>query len=178
MRHYNRRLPHWDAVGTPMFVTFRLHNSIPAGRIFPPSTLKSGRAFLAFDRILDRAATGPVYLRLPEIADLVVKALKDGDQRFHRYQLHAYVVMANHVHALVTPAVPAAKWLGPLKGYTAHEANRILGHAGGTFWQEESYDHLVRDGTEFRRIQSYIEANPVKAGVVTAPDEHPWSSAA
>src|SRR4029079_5894564 len=93
-----------------------------------------------------------------------------------RYQLHAFVVMANHVHMLVTPTVASTKWLGPLKGYTAHHANRILGRAGH-FWQDESYDHLVRSGAEFERIRAYIENNPVSAGLVGAAEDFRWSSA-
>jgi len=96
------------------------------------------------DRFLDRGDTGPRYLGMPEIAELVVACLRDGEQRFHRYELHSFVV-PNHVHMLVTPGVVSAKWLGPLKGFTAHEANRILGRTG-TFRQQESYDHVVRSG--------------------------------
>jgi REP element-mobilizing transposase RayT len=130
------------------------------------------------DRLLDRAATGPLYLRRPELADMVVAALHDGERRFHRYQLHAYVVMANHVHLLVTPNVVAARWLAPLKGFTAHWANELLGSHGKAFWQDESYGHLVRSEPQFDRIRSYIEENPVKAGLVSEAQQHPWSSAA
>ena len=77
--------------------------------------------------------------------------------------------MPNHVHLLVTPKVPATKWLGPLKGFTAHEANELLGQTGKPFWQNESYDHLVRSPQEFDRIRRYIENNPVKAGLVADP---------
>lgn len=101
---------------------------------------------------------------------MVVAALHDGERRFQRYQLHAYVVMPNHVHVLVTPAVPASKWLAPLKGFTAHQANQLLGRQGQPFWQDESYDHLVRSEAEFDRILFYIEENPVKAGLVSEPD--------
>jgi REP element-mobilizing transposase RayT len=129
------------------------------------------------DRVLDAAATGPRYLQLPEIADMFVTALRAGDLEFHRYDLHAFVVMANHVHLLVTPRVVATQWLGPLKGFTAHAANKILGLHGKPFWQDESYDHLVRTGEEYRRIRSYIQRNPVKAGVVACASEFRWSSA-
>ena len=129
------------------------------------------------DRLLDDAAHGPVFLRRPEIAAIVVEALDDGDVRFGRYTLHAFVVMPNHVHVLATPRIAARQWLGPLKGFTAHEANLILG-LKGPFWQDESYDHLVRDRQEFERIQRYIERNPVRAGLADSPDEFPWSSAA
>ena len=129
------------------------------------------------DRILDNARTGPLFLREPKIADLVTQAILDGETRFDRYQLHAFVVMANHVHRLVTPHVVATKWLGPLKGFTAHEANRILVRHGTPFWQDESYDNLVRPDAEFGRIHDYIERNPVTACVVGVAEDFRWSSA-
>jgi|SRR5580658_3451862 REP element-mobilizing transposase RayT len=178
MRRSERRLPHWDVVEQPLFVTFRLYGTLPANRAFVPAVSSSaGKAFVAMDRILDAAVSGPSYLRMPEIAAVVVAALHAGEIRFGRYRLHLFVVMPNHVHALMTPHVVATKWLGPLKGFTAHEANAILGQHGRHFWQDESYDHLVRSECEFDRIRSYIEQNPVKAGLAAAPEEFPWSSA-
>ena len=85
---------------------------------------------MAVSRLLDRGIIGPLYLRRPEIADLVVAAFHDGELKFHRYQLHAYVVMPNHVHLLVTPKVVATRWLAPLKGFTAYRANELLGNHG------------------------------------------------
>jgi putative transposase len=157
MRHYERRLPHWDVVGRPLFVTFRLHGSLPASRIFPPERLQAGKAFVAMDRILDRSRDGPLFLRQPEIADMVVASLRDGEQRFQRYQLHSFVVMPNHVHLLVTPRVAATRWLGPLKGFTSYRANQILGRQG-PFWQDESYDHVVKSGEEFDRTKKYMSS--------------------
>jgi REP-associated tyrosine transposase len=177
MGYYERRLPHWDVGGQPLFVTFRLHGSLPKSRAFPPANLNNGQAFAALDRILDHAATGPTHLRNPQIAVIVVNSLRDGESRFSRYELHAFVVMPNHVHILATPHVTAAKWLGPLKGFTAHEANVILGRAGNPFWQGESCDHLVRSDEEFSRIRRYIENNPVRAGLVETPESFAWSSA-
>jgi putative transposase len=176
MRYYERRLPHFDVVGQPLFVTFRLFDSLPRYRMFPPEALTSGKAFVEMDRMLDQAQTGPKHLSISEIAVIVVEAIHDGERRFGRYQLHSFVVMPNHVHLLVTPSVPSAKWLRTLKGFTAHEANLILGRTGNPFWQSESYDHLVRPG-EFDRIQRYIEHNPVKAGLVSVPEDFLWSSA-
>jgi REP element-mobilizing transposase RayT len=160
-----------------MFVTFRLHGSLPQERVFPPGVLSAGRAFLAMDHLLDHARTGPLWMKMPEIAEMVAGAVLDGERRFQRYALHAYSVMANHVHLLVTPRVEATKWLGPLKGYTAHEANRMLTRRGKAFWQDESYDHVVRSADEFQRIRAYIENNPVSAGLVLNPEEYRWSSA-
>src|SRR5216683_1475293 len=74
--------------------------------------------------------------------------------------------MANHVHLLVWPRVSLSRFLQTLKGYTAREANRLLGRTGQPFWQAESYDHSVSDDRELDRIKAYIENNPVKAGLV------------
>jgi len=65
-----------------------------------------------------------------------------------------------------------------LKGYTARQANRMLGRTGEAFWQPESYDHWVRSEQEWGRIVRYIENNPVGAGLASRPEAYPWSSAA
>jgi REP element-mobilizing transposase RayT len=129
------------------------------------------------DRLLDGGQSGPLYLQRPEIAGLVEGALREGEQRFHRHELHAFVVMPNHVHMLVSPSVTSTRWLGPLKGFTSHQANQLLGTHGRTFWQYESYDHLVLTDAEFKRIRAYIEQNPVTAGLVAAAEQYQWSSA-
>jgi len=53
----------------------------------------------------------------------------------------------------------------------------MLALTGRSFWQEESYDHLVRHEREFEKIRSYIEENPVRAGLVAEANEYRWSSA-
>jgi putative transposase len=67
--------------------------------------------------------------------------------------------------------------LGPLKGFTSYKANQLLGNRGRAFWQDESYDHLVRSDLEFERIWAYIEQNPVTAGLVATAQPFQWSSA-
>lgn len=163
MSFHTRRLPHFHSVGHAMFITWRLYDSLPAGRTFPSDTT-SGQAFLMMDRLLDNSRTGPLYLRQPEIASMVVEALHYRERVGH-YNLHNYVVMGNHVHLLITPHLPVSKLMHSLKRFTAREANRILNLTGQPFWQDESYDRIVRDRTEFRRIARYIEMNPVKAGI-------------
>jgi putative DNA methylase len=63
-----------------------------------------------------------------------------------------------------------------LKSYTAHEANKLLGRTG-QFWQHESYDHWLRDEEELERVVAYINANPVRAGLVAQPIDFRWNSA-
>ena len=75
------------------------------------------------------------------------------------------------------PQVDLAKLLHQLKGSTARYANQFLGRTGVPFWQEESYDHLVRNSREFERIENYIIQNPVRAGLVNDAVDYRWSSA-
>ncbi len=95
---------------------------------------------------------------------MVAEALGYSDRRFQRCGLHAFVIMPNHVHLLATQLAevrhqtrdelglaPFAKWLRPLKGCPAYRANQELGLSRAAFWQNESYDLVVRDGEEFRR---------------------------
>ncbi|MGA2182721.1 MAG: hypothetical protein ABSH47_06795 [Bryobacteraceae bacterium] len=63
------------------------------------------------------------------------------------------------------------------KGFTSYQANALLGTHSRAFWQDESYDHLVRSQVEFERIRTYIERNPVAAGLVATAEQFPWSSA-
>ena len=108
---------------------------------------------------------------------MVVEAIQYGAAVLGHYHLHAYVVMPNHVHLLVTPVVALRTLTKSLKGITAKRANALLALTGTPFWQEESYDHLVRDGRQFDKIRHYIEENPVRAGLVTVARQYRWSSA-
>jgi putative transposase len=103
---YRRRLPHVLAPQQPVFLTWRLHGSLPSHRAFSGGVLPSGQAFAALDRLLDEARTGPLYLRQPAVADMVVEALLYNGEILRHYELHAFVVMPNHVHLLVTATVP------------------------------------------------------------------------
>jgi len=127
------------------------------------------------DRLLDGARTGPLFLRIPEVAEMVTDAIHYRDLR--AYRLHAFVVMPNHVHLLMTPLVEVSKLMQSLKRFTAREGNRMLGLTGQPFWQDESYDRLVRNASEFERIAHYIEWNPVAAGLAARSEDFPWSSA-
>ena len=152
MTFYRRRLPHLYSVEHPVFLTWRLDGSLPPHRAFPTDALTSGQAFAAMDRLLDEARSGPFYLRQPAIADMIVEAIQYNANSLGHYTLHAFVVMPNHVHLLVTPAAALPKLTKSLKGITAKRANAMLDLTGSSFWQEESYDHLVREAREFDRF--------------------------
>ena len=96
-----------------------------------------------------------------------------------RYRLHAWVVMPNHVHVLITPfeGFTLSTILHSWKSYTAKEANRLL-HRNGQFWQEEYFDRYIRTEEHYRRAVEYIESNPVMAGLCKKKEDWPFGSAA
>lgn len=189
---YQRHLPHWQPPGATLFVTFRLAGSLPQfvidqlravdrqreaalSRIGDCTNrekradVEAKRAFGRWDATLDRAQNGHCWLADSRIADVVVEALHYRDGRV--YELVAFCVMPNHVHLVCTPLQrddgtyhPLYRIMQSLKRHTARQANQILGRQG-TFWQAESYDHVIRDEKELERIVEYVVDNPVKAGL-------------
>jgi REP-associated tyrosine transposase len=172
---YQRRLPHWNPEDAALFITWRLHGSLPAPQ---PEwlSLPAGKRFAAEDRALLHTI-GPHYLANPNVAGAVVRTLRFGEEHLHLYDLHAWVIMSNHIHILIDPHSPLPKITQSIKSYSAREANMVLGRTGEPFWQIESYDHWVRSEKEFATIVRYIEFNPVSAGLVNDPEEYLWSSA-
>lgn len=175
LKFHERRLPHLYAEGKPIFLTWRLHGSLPANRAFP-GPITSGKAFLAMDRLLDKGSTGPLFLAQPEIAKVIVHELHFREQELNHYTLHAWVVMANHVHLLITPHLDVAKIMHSLKRFTTRKCNSVLARTGQPFWQEESFDRLVRSKAEFEEIARYIEMNPVTAGLADTPESFAYTS--
>jgi putative transposase len=179
MTYYERNLPHWQPDGKVIFVTFRLYGSLPAAVVGHLRKFHGvpGTQFFEADNRLDAAQTGPKWMEIPQVARYVERALQFGEHANHFYTLHAYVVMPNHVHALLEPLVPLTRITRGIKGVSARDANATLGRTGKPFWQDESFDHWVRTTSEFERIHNYIEMNPVKAGLANTREEWPWSSA-
>jgi putative transposase len=175
---YRRNLPHWQPEGVSVFLTWRLHGSFPNGFAEHLSRWchDSRRQFLSAERILDAGTSGPFWLADPEIAGIVENTVKRGAKLGH-YALHAYVVMPNHVHALLQPLVPLAQLMSGIKGVSAREANAKHRRSGKAFWQDESFDRWMRDAGEFARTKAYIENNPVKARLCAKPEEWRRSSA-
>ncbi len=120
---------------------------------------------------------GACYLRDERIAALVEQALKHFDGE--RYHLIAWCIMPNHVHVLIQQREghPLSKVIQSWKSFTAHKANKLLGRSGD-FWMPDYVDRFIRDEKHFMATVEYIHHNPVKAGLVSAPEEWRWSSAA
>ncbi|NUM47634.1 MAG: transposase [Anaerolineales bacterium] len=195
-------MPHYQPPGATLFVTFRLAGSLPlhiiqelkeeAERVeveLAKITDKQEqdrkrydeqrRYFGKFDAFLDCALTGPTWHKDPFIAVQVKNSLHFLENQ--KYHLDSYTIMPNHAHVVLKPLPKNdQKFFGlseimhSLKRFTAHEANKIL-NRDGPFWQSESYDHVVRDEAEWRRIIRYVVYNPVKAGLVKNWQDWPWT---
>ena len=95
----------------------------------------------------------------------------------HECDIHAYVLMVNHVHLLVTPrrdrSLPLMmQSMG--RGYV--QRLNALYRRTGTLWQGRYKACLIQDDKYFLTCQRYIELNPVRAGIVKFPAEYPYSS--
>jgi REP element-mobilizing transposase RayT len=191
MAFYRRNLPHWHPEGKAIFITWRLYKSLPVALVKklrgPTKNTATqpagaspeefpGNKFLQLDSSLDSAKSGPVWLLDPEFADYAEYPILRGAE-LGRYELHAYAIMPNHVHVLLEPHLPLAKISGIIKGVAARDINSRLGRSGKPFWQDESFDHWIRNSAEFERIRHYIEWNPVRAHLVPRPELWKWSSA-
>jgi len=91
--------------------------------------------------------------------------------------VHAYVLMTNHVHLLVTPqeADSASQVMKRLGQRYVQYVNRVYNRSG-TLWEGRFKSSLVQSHRYFLLCQRYIELNPVRAGIVTHLSEYPWSS--
>jgi len=191
--YYRRHLPHYQPAGATFHVVFRLVGTIPRATVgkLLRETQQSAEPCLAdalehqrhrfvqLEAILDAGENGPRWLARPEIAKIVHDAIRHRDGNV--YHLSASCVMPNHVHMLLSPQqvedeslLTLAAVLKSLKGYTAWRCNKALGRHG-RFWQEESFDRVVRDVREFDRTVGYIASNPVKAGLVSDALDWPWT---
>jgi REP element-mobilizing transposase RayT len=169
-------LPHWRQDGATYFITYRTADSLPKEKLQqwlderakwlrenpePHSESQRGEYWerfpVRFQAWLDQGYGGCVLGRI-EFRNIVENALChfDGD----RYELRDHVVMANHVHVIVTPFGEhlLSSIIHSWKSFTAHRINEIL-HRDGAFWQKESFDHIVRSNESLEKFREYIEAN-------------------
>jgi REP element-mobilizing transposase RayT len=176
-------LPHWTQPGATYFLTYRLGDAVPQNqqrqwayerdiwlKRNPRPWTKSLEAEFdqrftqRYEAWLD-AGMGACYLRRPEIRERAEASLTHFDDE--QYDLDAYVLMPNHVHALLTPRAGHELFdlLKGIKGVSARRCNQLLRRTGETFWMEDTYNRIVRDGEELLAFRAYIQNNPAKAGL-------------
>ncbi len=102
--------------------------------------------------------------------------LIDTLQHYRRegnYKLHAFVVMPDHIHLLLTPeAITLERAMGLIKGgFSRRLASKI------PVWQRSFTDHRIRDAEEFAIRRNYIHENPIRAHLSANAEAYPYSSA-
>lgn len=181
--YYSRGyLPHLDLGSKPQFITWRLGDALPLDVLeelereiarLPDSEQKTER-FRRIEAYLD-VGHGSCVLRIPSAAIAMQKVLLENHCK--TCHVHAWVVMPNHVHAILTPlaGISLGKMVGLIKGRSSFEINRATG-GSGQLWQPDYFDRHIRDGEHMLRVRKYIEWNPVKAKICTDPAHWAYSS--
>lgn len=199
---HKRNLPHIQPLGGTFFVTYNLAGSIPRevldqwkaeyeeqktdillhSKDKDADLDKLGKLdFAKRDKFLDNYKEGNHYLKSDTLAKIVADTLHYWDDK--RLELYCYCIMSNHVHTvfrllgedeIVGKPVYLEQIMHSIKLYSASKCNAFLGKEGA-FWQHESYDRLVRNDDELRRIMVYVLQNPVKAGFCKQISDWKWS---
>ncbi len=177
-----RRMPHWTQPGATYFVTFRLADSL-SRRILDElrefkrcwesqvavKSLEEHRRFSLqlrnrIEEHLDRGL-GSCLLSDMMLAGEVEKVMRTMDGK--QYLLGSYVVMPNHVHALVKPFDLETNLSHVMRSWLGVSSRRIHQRTGGhgELWQEEPYDTIVRTCRHLRNVVRYIGKNPARAGL-------------
>jgi putative transposase len=175
--HHRGYLPHFDGGAVVQSITFRMADSLPRHvyeQILAAAKTDEDR-FKRLEGLIDRGR-GACILKRPEIAALVENALLffDGE----RYRLLAWTIMPNHVHVMIEQidGYSLGSIMHSWKSFTAKAVNKLLG-SNGTVWSADYHDRYIRNLEHYEYASSYIEQNPVKAGLVARAEDWRFSSA-
>ncbi len=168
------KLPHWQQGEVMQFVTFRLGDAMPAGKLSiwkekrdiwlqhhpEPWNLKTMKEYHRkftdqLERWLDQGS-GSCLLKKP-IHRLFLEETLMYDQE-NRAPQCAWVIMPNHVHLLFTPKIPLPQLIKAWKGVSARKIGQ------GSIWQRNYRDTLIRDAGHFANAVRYIRRNPKNLG--------------
>lgn len=181
---HHGNLPHWRQDGVTYLITTRLADSMPQEKLHEWQLKReiwltahglqthSDLHLLPTEKQHEFHATfteewqtwldagyGECLLRRPEVRQVLISRL------WTEPSLDAWVVMPNHLHALVAPRnKPLGEVMQSWKGGSAFEINRLLGRKG-PLWQKETYDHIVRSEAQWQHHRRYIAENPIKASL-------------
>jgi REP element-mobilizing transposase RayT len=145
LKIYQRMLPHWELDGAIYFITFNSWEKLELS---------------------------------PEAREIVFNSCLFFNNK--RYKIFVFVVMTDHVHLLIQPFLKSENeyWslssiMNSIKGYSSKQIPKVMKHIG-IVWQDERFDHIVRNEQEFQGYWEYIRQNPVKAGLSSTPENYPF----
>jgi REP element-mobilizing transposase RayT len=171
------KLPHWRQEGVIYFVTFHLADSLPQTKLEwlrhekelwlrlnpePHTDIQRNEYYERFTKTADRwldSGYGRCILAKRDCKTIMESSLMHFDGV--RYELGEFVVMPNHVHAIVAPiGEHQLTWiLHSWKSFTAHQFKRVSASSGHV-WHRESFDHIIRGAPHLASFEAYIRNNP------------------
>lgn len=115
------------------------------------------------------------YLQSPEEKSRILHTL-DFYRRDGRFLLFGFVVMDNHVHAMIQPEpnYGISQIMRDFKTWTSGKNNAKPPNT--QLWERRFDDNKIQSLSESRRVLEYMHNNPVRAGIVHDPEDYPWSS--
>ena len=115
--------------------------------------------------------------QVKEVSEIVVTKLLEYRDKGN-YLLHAFVLMPNHLHLIVTPSSTTSleKAMQLIKGGSSHEIHRVRQYRMQV-WQSGFHESTVKDWSDYKKKSDYIHFNSVVAKLVRRPEEWPFSSA-
>jgi putative transposase len=122
-----------------------------------------------------RAKPGTSPFLDERLASAVIESLTWTRER-RSVSIFAYCLMPDHLHLLLQlpeAGAPLGDVIGALKRFTTRQSWGLGFH--GAIWQSRYYDRILRKSEDARQIAEYIMANPVRKGLVEAPEEYRWS---
>jgi len=126
--------------------------------------------------VIQRGVDRQAVFFQPGDYELYLRSLSEATRRYD-CQIHAYVLMTNHTHLLLTPgserSVPLAM---QAMGRTYVQTLNKKYNRTGTLWEGRYKASLVQNDGYLLACHRYIELNPVRAGLVSTPGDYPYSS--
>jgi REP-associated tyrosine transposase len=138
-----------------------------------PTSIKDGtRTFF----VTSKTSEGKALLQSERMATLFIDVLRYYMAQ-KKFVVHEFVVMRTHVHLLMTidQEMSIEKALQLVKGNFSYRARKEFG-IRGEIWQRGFSEVRVFDRESYLKYKSYIEQNPVEAGMVQSPEEYPYCS--
>ena len=110
------------------------------------------------------------------VAQLFVSTLLNCRKRY-KFLLFGFVVMPDHFHALIQPDkdYSISQVMQKIKSLFAYEYRKVS-KTNGSIWQKSFYDFVLNSGKKLIEKINYVHYNPVRKGMVSSPEEYPFSS--